>query len=145
MKIKCLMNRRCLKITILFTALFCISETFFNIAKGSEPVKIVLILSRTGIAAKDNTPAIKGAELAVEEINSKGGLPGHCLQTVIIDYKSTPLGSKFAAEEAVKLNVAAVIGAMWSSHSMPMISILQKARIPIISPTSTKQEVTSCP
>ena len=142
MKTKCLMNRRCLKITILFIALLCISGTFFNIAKASEPVKIALILSRTGIAAKDNAPAIKGAELAVEEINSKGGLLGHCLQMIIIDNKSTPLGSKFAAEEAVKLNVAAVIGAMWSSHSMPMISILQKARIPMISPTSTKQEVT---
>lgn len=141
-KTKGLMNRRYLKITILFIALLCISGTFFNIAKASEPVKIALIISRTGIAAKDNAPAIKGAKLAVEEINSKGGLLGHCLQLVVINNKSTPLGSKFAAEEAVKLNVAAVIGAMWSSHSMPMINILQQARIPMISPTSTKQKIT---
>ncbi len=142
MKTKCLMNRQCLKITILFIALLCISGTFLNIAKASEPVKIALILGCTGIAAKDNAPAIKGAELAVEEINSNGGLLGHYLQMVIIDNKSTQLGSKFAAEEAVKLNVAAAIGAMWSSHSMPMINILQKAGIPMISPTSTKREVT---
>jgi branched-chain amino acid transport system substrate-binding protein len=38
--------------------------------------------------------------------------------------------------------VLAVIGAHWSSHSLAMAPILQKARIPMISPGSTNPEVT---
>jgi branched-chain amino acid transport system substrate-binding protein len=106
------------------------------------PIKVALVLAKTGIAAADNEPAFEGALLAVEEINAAGGVLQRPLDILFLDNHSTPLGAKHAAEEAVRQDVAAVIGALWSSHSMAMAAVLQAAGIPMISPTATKPELT---
>lgn len=56
--------------------------------------------------------------LAAEEINNEGGLLERPVRLIVLDNKSTPIGSKLAAEKAVRLGTAAVIGAHWSSHSL---------------------------
>ncbi len=111
-------------------------------ANAFKPVKIACIAAVTGIAAEDNLPMIQSAEMTIDEINRKGGLLGESVKLIIIDNKSTSLGSKSAAEKAVKLNVTGVIGAAWSSHSLAMAPVLQKAKIPMITPISTNPEVT---
>jgi branched-chain amino acid transport system substrate-binding protein len=119
-----------------------------NVIEGSaqaeplEPVRIAVLLALTGIAADDNYPAIQAAELAVEETNRKGGILGRLVELRFIDNRSTPLGSKHAAEKAVQAGIVGVIGPLWSSHAMPAAAVLQKARIPMITPTATKPEIT---
>lgn len=81
-------------------------------------------------------------QLAVEDINNSGGILGKPIQLILLDNQSTPIGSNIAAEEAIKLNVTAVVGAHWSSHSLAMAPLLQKAGIPMISPGSTNPNVT---
>ncbi len=97
------------------------------------PVTVAAVLSITGIAAPHNKPLIPLIELAVDEINNSGGLLGHPLELLLLDNQSTPIGSTQAAEEAVSRHVIAVIGAHWSSHSLIMAPVLQKAKIPMIS------------
>ena len=80
--------------------------------------------------------------MAVKELNAKGGLLDHPIDVLEFDNQSTALGSKQAAEEAVKAKAIAVIGATRSSHSLGMAPVLQKAGIPIISPISTNPQVT---
>jgi len=128
---------RFLFITIFLILLFAIPDT-----PAEDPIKIAVILSETGIAAEDNLPAINAAKLAVDEINLKNQSSGKQFEMILLDNQSTPIGSKNAAETAATLNVAAVIGASWSSHSMPMASVLQTAKIPMITPNSTKPEIT---
>ncbi|MFW5855411.1 MAG: ABC transporter substrate-binding protein [Thermodesulfobacteriota bacterium] len=111
-------------------------------AAASEPVTLALIVAETGLAVDDGTPARKGAEIALAEINQAGGLLGAPLRIIQLDNRSTPLGAKRAAEQAVDLGVQGVIGAIWSSHSAPMAAVLQAARIPMITPGSTKPEIT---
>jgi branched-chain amino acid transport system substrate-binding protein len=110
-------------------------------AQSARPL-VALILARTGIAAEDNQPAISAAQLAVDEINANGGLLGMPMVLKIIDNHSTPLGSKAAADQAVAMNAMAVIGAIWSSHSLPAATVLQRAQIPMITPTSSMPAVT---
>jgi branched-chain amino acid transport system substrate-binding protein len=109
---------------------------------SGEPVRIVAILSQTGIAAAHNEPLIPMVQLAVEEVNHTGGIKGRPIQLILLDNQSTPIGSRIAAEEAVRLKAAAVVGAHWSSHSLAMAPVLQEAGIPMISPGSTNPEVT---
>jgi branched-chain amino acid transport system substrate-binding protein len=109
---------------------------------ATEPVNVAAIFSQTGIAAIHNAPLIPMLELAVEEINSRGGLLGHAVKLLLLDNQSTPIGSMKAAEEAVRRQVSAVIGAHWSSHSLAIAPILQEAGIPMISPGSTNPKVT---
>ena len=111
-------------------------------AIASEPVKIAAIFATTGIAAEDNAPFLQMTQLAVEEINSHGGLHRRPVELIILDNKSTSIGSAQAAKEAVQLQVAAVIGAIWSSHSLAVAPILQQEGIPMISPISTNPKVT---
>ena len=128
-----------MKRTILFLGLLLILQ---QPALAAEPVKIGAVFSKTGIAAIHNAPLIEMVELAVEEINNEGGLLGRPVRLIVLDNKSTPIGSKLAAEEAIRLGAVAVIGAHWSSHSLALAPILQKAGVPMISPGSTNPKVT---
>jgi branched-chain amino acid transport system substrate-binding protein len=108
----------------------------------AEPVRIVAIFSHTGIAATHNEPLIPMVQLAVEEINRTGGVNGRLIQLILLDNQSTPIGARLAAQEAIRLDATAVVGAHWSSHSLSMAPVLQSAGIPMISPGSTNPEVT---
>lgn len=108
----------------------------------ADPIKIAAIFSQTGIAAAHNEPLIKMVQLAVEDINRSGGILNQPVQLILLDNQSTPIGASVAANEAIRMDVTAVIGAHWSSHSLAMAPILQKAGIPMISPGSTNPEVT---
>ena len=111
-------------------------------AIAAEPINIAAIFAKTGIAVKSNAPHVQMVELSVEEINNQGGLLGRPIELIIIDNKSSPVGSSMAARKAVQLQVAAVIGAAWSSHSLQIAPILQQAKIPTITGPSTNPKVT---
>lgn len=111
-------------------------------ASQEASVKIAAVFSLTGIAAKHNAPMVNMVQLAVDTINSRGGVLGKNLELVILDNHSSPIGSAAAAQKAVNLGVVAVIGCHWSSHSLAMAPILQKAGIPMIAPASTNPAIT---
>ena len=111
-------------------------------AIAAEPVKIAAIFAKTGIAVTHNTPHVQVVELAVEEINNQGGLLGRPVELLVLDNKSSPIGSSLAAKKAVQLQVTAVIGAGWSSHSLQMAPVLQQAKIPMITGSSTNPKIT---
>jgi len=110
---------------------------------AAEPVKLALILAQTGIGANENLPALKSAEMAVEELNASGGLLGRTIELVVLDDASTPLGARKAAERAVSQGVVGVIGAFRSSHCLAMLPVIGAARIPMITPVATNPEVTA--
>jgi branched-chain amino acid transport system substrate-binding protein len=111
-------------------------------AIAAESVKIAAIFAKTGIAVSHNASHIQVVELAVEDINNQGGLLGRPVELIILDNESTPIGSSMAAKKAVQLQVTAVIGAAWSSHSLQMAPILQQAEIPMVTGASTNPKVT---
>jgi branched-chain amino acid transport system substrate-binding protein len=109
---------------------------------ASEAVRIAAVFSQTGIAATHNEALVSMVQLAVEDINQTGGILKRPIQLIVLDNQSTPIGATVAAEEAARLGVTAVVGAHWSSHSLAMAPVLQKAGIPMISPGSTNPAVT---
>ncbi len=127
---------------MLFIAFSGLKAVFPLPAFAADQVRIAAIFSETGIAVDHNKPAIEGAILAVEDINENGGVMGLPIELMVIDNRSTPIGSKLAAVKASDMGVTAVIGSIWSSHSDAMATVLQKAKIPMITPGSTKTGVT---
>ena len=109
---------------------------------AADNVRVAAIFSLTGIAAKHNAPMVKMVELAIHTINENGGLLGIPVELIVLDNQSTPIGSVEAARKAVSMNVIAVIGGHWSSHSLAMAPVLQQYGIPMISPASTNPEIT---
>ncbi len=113
-----------------------------TLAFATEEIKIGAIFALTGPASINNKSKVLTLKIAVSEINRKGGLLGKKVKLVFYDNQSTALGSKMAAEKAVKDDVPAVIGASWSSHSLAIAPILQKNKIVEISPMSTNPKLT---
>ena len=105
-------------------------------------VKIGLIIARTGHAAKVGDSSCRIARRAVREINQKGGLLGKKVRLIEYDNRSTPIGARKAAARAAKDGVHGVIGCLYSSHSLVAADVLEKEKIPMISPFSTHTELT---
>lgn len=109
---------------------------------AEDNIKIAAVFARTGVAASYNMSHFQGIRFALHEINNRGGVLGRKVELVEFDNKSTKIGSKLAAKRAVEEGVVAVIGASWSSHSLGMAPVLQRAGIPMITPDSTNPKVT---
>jgi len=130
-----------MKFLSVFMTMFSL---FFNVAlpEAAETVKVAAIFAKTGKAALDNANALNGIRFAVEELNQQGGVLGKQVELIELDNKSTAIGSKLAAQKAVKDDVVTVFGANWSSHSLAMAPVLQASETPMISPCSTNPQVT---
>jgi branched-chain amino acid transport system substrate-binding protein len=57
---------------------------------AGAPLKIGYLASLTGFCSSFSQEYVKGAELAVEQINERGGVLGHKLQLLVRDDKATP-------------------------------------------------------
>lgn len=125
---------------LLRIGLFVLLST--SLCHAGKEIPIAAIFSKTGEAAPISVEHLVIARFAVDEINRAGGVLGQHLNLLEIDNASSALGSRTAAREAISLNVAAVIGGSWSSHALGMAPELQRAGIPMISPTATNPAVT---
>jgi branched-chain amino acid transport system substrate-binding protein len=141
---RCFLNGRNRIITLINCSIIIAFFIIFNsvVAYANEPIKIAAIFAESGIASQNNKYSIEGIKLTIDEINKTGGVLGRPIKLIVIDNQSTPIGSKIAAEKAVELGVSAVIGAAWTSHSLPVAHVLQEAKIPMLSPISTNPKIT---
>ncbi|MDE0075981.1 MAG: branched-chain amino acid ABC transporter substrate-binding protein [Caldilineaceae bacterium] len=85
-----------------------------------------------------------GAEIAVDDLNAMGGFEGFMFELVAEDgacdgAQGTNVGNKFAADQTI----VAVSGGTCSGETFGLMPILQKARIPFVSPSATNPDITS--
>jgi branched-chain amino acid transport system substrate-binding protein len=110
--------------------------------RAEAPVRVASIFAHTGVAAPDDQASITGAREAAQDLNAKGGVLGRRIELVELDNLSTPIGSKLAAQAAVKQGVCAILGGNWSAHSLAMAPVAQEARVPMLATLSTHEDVT---
>ena len=129
--------------SFVFTTIFLllISATT-SLSDSGDTIKIGVIFAKTGNAAVVTLPGFEAVRFAADEINKAGGVLEKKIVLIEYDNKSTSLGSKFAAQQAVKDGVAGVIGLAFSSHSLAAAKVLQDAKISMISPIATNIAVT---
>lgn len=121
---------------------FGLLSTWPHIAHAAKTIRIASIYALSGPAAGANSPSVQGVTLAVQEINSAGGILGMPLELLEFDNLSTPIGSKVAADKAAQKKVTAIIGSAFSSHSMAVAKVAQANSIPMITNISTSPAVT---
>ena len=110
--------------------------------QAEEKIKIASIYAFSGVAAQPNEISIRGVRHGVQEVNSRGGVLGKKIELIEFDNKSTPIGSKVAADMAVKADVSAIIGAAYSSHTLAIAKVAQANNIPMITNVSTNTNIT---
>lgn len=118
--------------------LVCTSTAFAN-----DGVKVGVIEPLTGSVAYDGKAFVDGAQLALAEINGKGGLLGKPLTLVVEDGQCKPADTVNAMEKLVqKDQVAAVIGAFCSSATAAIMPLAQKYKLPLLTGVSSKADLT---
>ncbi len=141
----------CMIINMLLTPVWSLAQepaavnavsTVSTLSATGDAVRIASIFALTGAAVDSNRPSVQGVRHAVRELNDQGGVLGRKIELIEIDNRSTPIGSKIAAEKASRLGVTAIIGCAWSSHSLVVARVAQRDQIPMISNISTHPDVT---
>ncbi len=129
--------------------MFCWLVAFFLLTVGSYPlsasedtIRIASIFALSGQAGMNQRFSVMGVRCGVESVNREGGVLGKPLELIEIDNLGTPIGSKQAAEKAVQMEIAAIIGSAWSSHTLAAAPVAQRAGIPMITNISTHPAVT---
>ncbi len=106
-------------------------------------VKIGLFVPLTGIGADDGESALHGAQLAVEYINSHGGINGEKVKLVYYDDQTDPKQSVAIAYKLVqKDRVVAAISGSYSGPTRAAASIYQRLKKVMISAYAVHPDIT---
>lgn len=99
---------------------------------ASKAFKLGLTLCLTGPCAEDGDMAVKSINLAVNEINSAGGILGHKIETVVEDSQDAISGA-FAVTALRKIQsnpeIKYVIGPSWSPGGLAVAPIVARTDI----------------
>ncbi len=111
---------------------------------SAESIKIGMIYPLSGVMAYDGESVVAGAKLAVENINSKGGLlKGRTIELLIEDGQGLPAESVAAAEKLINRDkVAAIVGCLRSTASLAVQPIANKNKTPMLTVISTTPKLT---
>ncbi len=112
-----------------------------------EPIPLGFLSSFTGATLDYGASQLLGAELAVAEINNRGGirLDGR-RRPLVLFIEDTAASPEMALEKALLLinqhRVAALVGPFISQTAVPATRIAEQARVPMICPAASHPEVT---
>ncbi|MBI4641294.1 MAG: ABC transporter substrate-binding protein [Candidatus Tectomicrobia bacterium] len=120
---------------------------FPAILKGAEPpeIKIGAIQPLTGPLAEIGQSCRQGNEMAVEEINAKGGiksLGGAKLKLLQGDSESKEAVGRSEAERLIREGAAILTGAFQSGVSLAIATVAEQRQIPYIIDISAADEIT---
>ncbi len=111
---------------------------------SSNEILIGEFESLTGSEATFGQSSHNGLMLAVEEVNSSGGLLGKKVKLITEDNQGKPSETQTVVQKLINRDkVVAIIGEVASSRSKAGAPICQAAKIPMITPASTNPEVTT--
>jgi len=113
-------------------------------APAGEPVKIGFFMSITGRDASFGEAALRGARLAIDDLNAAGGILGRPAQLVVEDNRSLPGESATAVKKLIgRDRVVALVGECASSRTLEAAPVAQAAGVPLVTPASTNPRVTA--
>src|SRR5277367_644888 len=125
-------------------ALACVAAFGPSAVFAAETIKIGFPIPLSGPTAVYGEPVLKGAEMAVAEINANGGVLGRQLELL-------PRDSKANADEAVRLareliikdNVDFLAGTLTSAEAPAVSTVAKENKIVFIAPTAKTVKLTA--
>ena len=103
-------------------------------AQAQEPIKIGVMYPLTGTGAVYGVPAMVGHQLAVEELNAKGGILGRKIESVERDDKMNPSAASSTMKELItKDKVDIVVGGLSSAVGLAMSELSKQEKVVYIS------------
>ena len=110
---------------------------------SADTIKIGINVPLTGFAAADGQSALHGAELAVEHVNSAGGINGDMIELVVYDDQASPKESApLAVKMITKDEVVAGISGSYSGATRAAATIFAESKVPYISAYAIHPDIT---
>jgi branched-chain amino acid transport system substrate-binding protein len=107
-----------------------------GLAKAQD-IKIAVVGPITGSNAAYGEQLERGAEMAVKDINAKGGVLGKQLDLIVADDACDPKQAVAAANEVVGKRVVFVAGHYCSGASIPASAVYHEAGVLLMTPGAT--------
>lgn len=115
-------------------------------AHEQDTIKIGCILSLSGLLGPKGADRLDAAKLAIEEINSNGGVMGKPLELLVRDDKTNPQTSRKELQKLLKSNdIQVVLGGMSSDAAMESGVLLAENKVVMVSSSATATEITEQP
>jgi branched-chain amino acid transport system substrate-binding protein len=103
-------------------------------AFAEDPIRIGVLYPLTGGGAVYGVPAMEGHQLAIEELNAKGGIMGRKIQSIERDDKLNPASASSTMKELItKDKVDIVLGGLASSVGLAMGEVSKQEKVVYIS------------
>ncbi len=111
---------------------------------ANEPIKIGLVTALSGQSALAGEAITRGMQVAIDEINAKGGLlGGRKLELVRRDDEANPAKGVVAARELIyREKVAVVFGGLDTPVSMAIVPLMNQQKVPFMGPWAAGTGVT---
>jgi len=135
------MSKQRTKRLVLSAAALALAATTACAAPGSSssnqessdgPIKIAVINAQSGQLSSLGQWEWKGAKLAADEWNAKGGINGRQIELELFDDQGDPTVGTNLARKIASEGFVAMIGTAESAVTVAMIPILRQAKIPNI-------------
>lgn len=105
-------------------------------ADDKEPIQLGTILILSGEGASWGTASANGVSMAVDKINSEGGILGRSLKVVPQDDQGDAKKSITAFRQLTDVyGIKFIIGPTWSNLGLPLIDMAEHAKTIMISPS----------
>ena len=142
------MRSKLAKLLVLFsTCLGAVLGTFGPTAAQTKEVKLGLIAPMSGPWARQGDLMLKGANLAVEDINKQGGiksLGGATVKLLVFDAGDSVEKAKNAAQRmtAQEPDLVGATGSWLSSFTLGVTEVTERAELPVLT-LSYSDQITS--
>ena len=111
-------------------------------ALAADPIRIGAPLILSGTGAFVGSASKNAIEMVGAKVNAAGGIGGRKLEFLFYDTEAKPDVAVRMVKRLVEAdNVTAIVGISSSWEALPILSIVEKAEVPILIPASTDQIV----
>ncbi|WP_157928913.1 ABC transporter substrate-binding protein [Pararhizobium haloflavum] len=110
-------------------------------AGAQESIKIGALYNVTGGMSSLDGPSLKGAQLAVKQLNSNGGLLGMQIELIAPDGQTDQQETAIAAQRVLSEGVVAGIGQSDTTFVMAAAPLFQEEGIPFVTSGATHPEL----
>jgi branched-chain amino acid transport system substrate-binding protein len=125
-------------------ALLAAAMTVAVPALAQEPIRIGALYPLTGGGAIYGVPAMAGHQLAIEEINRRGGIMGRKVESIERDDKMNPSAASATMKELITKDKANIIlGGLASSVGLGMSEVSKQEKIVYISTIPKSIQITT--
>ncbi len=122
-------------IAVLVVALFGSRQYATNQASQDQEIHIGSILILSGEGASWGEASKNGIDMAVTDINAKGGVLGKQLVVTHEDNQSSASKSVSAFQKLTGSGINFIIGPNWSTFGLPLVDLAKQKKAVVISPS----------